>query len=208
MQFRRITLIVGLIAVLLGMFVFPVGLAVASESHDPMHANPSNELNNPLEFRTDMAVFSAIVFLLLLLVLVTFAWRPLREGLDLRERMIADQIANAKKASDEAAAKLKEYEAKLTEAAVQAQAMVAQARKDAEAAAERIRSEAQAEAARQRDRALADIEAAKQAALSDLTSKSTDLAFSLARRVVGRELRKEDHQQLIADAIGKLPSRN
>ena len=105
-------------------------------------------------------------------------------------------------------AKLKEYDAKLQTAHAQAQDLLVQARKDAETAGQRIVSEAQAEATRQRDRALTDIESAKQAALSELSGKSTDIAFSLARRVVGRELKTEDHQQLIADALSKMPSRN
>jgi len=83
-----------------------------------------------------------------------------------------------------------------------------QARKDSEAAGQRILAAAQEEAARQRDRALSDIESAKQAALSDLAGKSTDLAFSLARRVVGRELNGTDHQYLINEALNKLPNRN
>ncbi len=61
--------------------------------------------------------------------------------------------------------------------------------KDAEAAGQRILADAQAEATRQKDRALADIESAKVAALSELGAKSTDIAFSLARGIVGRELK-------------------
>jgi F-type H+-transporting ATPase subunit b len=141
-------------------------------------------------------------------VLYFMTWKPLMEGLAKREKMISDQIEGARKASEDAAAKLKEYEKKLSDAAVQAQELVTSARKDAESVADRIKAEAQQEAARSRDRALADIESAKSAALSELTSKSTDIAFSLARRVVGRELNQADHQKLISEAIGNLPSNN
>jgi F-type H+-transporting ATPase subunit b len=177
-------------------------------AHDPTHGNATNMLSHPLEWRSDQALFTLVVFGVLVAVLYGLAWKPLIQGLDLREKTIAAQIAEAKQASELAAAKLKEYEVKLQEAAVQAQALVAQARKDAESVGERIKSEAQAEAARQRDRSLAEIESAKQAALSELTNKSTDMAFALARRVVGRELRPEDHQQLINDAMNRLPSQN
>ncbi len=175
---------------------------------DPTAGHASSGLTSLIDPRADKAIWSAVVFVLLFGGLYVLAWKPIQDGLHLREQTIAQQIADAKAASESAAAKLKEYETKLTEAAVQAQGMVAQARKDAESAAERIKAEGQAEATRQRDRALAEIETAKQSALSELTSKSTDLAFVLARRIVGRELRKEDHQQLLTDAISKLPSRN
>ena len=42
---------------------------------------------NPLEFKTDLALWTAVVFLLLLAVLWKFAWGPLAEGLDKRERI-------------------------------------------------------------------------------------------------------------------------
>jgi F-type H+-transporting ATPase subunit b len=166
------------------------------------------ELNNLLELKASKSFFSAIVFLILCVVLYAVAWKPISEGLAKREKLIADQIAEAQKASVTAADKLKEYEVKLSEAAVQAQELVAQARKDAESVAERIKAEAQQEATRSRDRALAEIESAKAQALSELTSRSTDIAFGLARKVVGRELNPSDHQKLISDAIGNLPSHN
>lgn len=189
---------------------FAGGLQASSGGHGPeaTQGNASKNLSNPLELRTDFAIFTLIVFLALMAVLYGVAWKPLMAGLELREKTIANQLADAKSASETAAAKLKEYEAKLSEAAVQAQDLVTQARKDAEAVANRIKADAQGEAARSRDRALAEIESAKQAALADLTSKSTDMAFALARRVVGRELKAEDHQKLISDAIGNLPSKN
>jgi F-type H+-transporting ATPase subunit b len=178
------------------------------EHHDPTHAFAGSMQANPMEWRADGAIFSLIVFLLLLAVLGVFAWKPISEGLAKREAGIAKAIEDAKKASESAAASLKEYQSKLEAAQAQAQELVSQARKDAETAGQRIVADAQAEAARQRDRALADIETAKQAALSELATKSTDMAFSLARRVVGRELNTNDHSNLIQEALRQMPNRN
>jgi predicted dehydrogenase len=92
--------------------------------------------------------------------------------------------------------------------AIQAQDMVVQAKRDAEHVAERIKTEAQSNAERLLDRARSEIETAKQSALSELSLKSTDIAFGLARKVIGRELKTSDHEQLIKDALGRLPSGN
>ena len=189
---------------------FGLGLLHASEGghNDPTHANATPDLANPLELRTDFAIFSLLVFLALLAVLYALAWKPLMKGLDLRERLISGQVEEARAASEQAASKLKEYEAKLSEAAVQAQDMVVQAKRDAEHVAERIKTEAQSNAERLLDRARSEIETAKQSALSELSLKSTDIAFGLARKVIGRELKTSDHEQLIKDALGRLPSGN
>lgn len=175
---------------------------------DPTTANASTSMSNPLEIRTDFSIFSLVVFLAFLAVLYALAWKPLMKGLERREQLIASQVEEARDASEKAAAKLKEYEAKLADAAVQAQELVNQAKRDAESVAERIKTDAQANATRTIERAKAEIETAKQAALSELSTKSTDLAFGLARRVIGRELQTGDHQRLINEALGRLPSDN
>ncbi len=200
----------GLLIALVAMFgSSTIAFGADHADHaDVTHAHASENLNNLLELKSDKAFFSAVVFLILLAVLYAFAWKPISQGLAKRENAIASQIAEAKNASEVAAAKLKEYEAKLSDAATQAQDLVTQARKDAEQVADRIKADAQLEATRSRDRALAEIESAKQAALSDLTTKSTDMAFSLARRFVGRELTSADQKKLMDDAISNLSSKN
>ena len=95
--------------------------ALAAESE----AADANALN-PLTGNPDLAIFTGIVFLLLLAVLTTFAWKPLMLGLDQREKSIADMIAEAKRGSEEAAKKLEHYEQKLEAAAVEAQEIVEQ----------------------------------------------------------------------------------
>ena len=193
------------------VFVAYAGSSYArSDDHgpDPTSAHAGEHQDNLLEFKYDKAIWSLVVFGLLFGGLYVLAWKPISQGLAMREQTIATQIADAKRSADEALAKLKEYDAKLQTAHAQSADLITQARKDAESAGQRIVAEAQAEASRQRDRALADIESAKQSALSDIAGKSTEIAFSLARRVVGRELRTDDHKQLIADSLNKMPSQN
>ena len=180
----------------------------AHEFGDPTHGNASDALYKAVDFREDMAIFTAIVFLLLLIGLYLAAWKPIMDGLEKRERTITGNIQAAERAAADAQARLSEYEAKLAAASEEATRMVANARKDAEAAGERIVASAQEEAARQRERTIADIDAAKRVALSELASKSTDVAMALAQRIVGREVKAADHQNLIQDMLAQLPSKN
>ena len=175
---------------------------------DATHMNLSESGEDAVEWRSEKAIATLIVFGLLLAALTTVAWKPIALGLEKREHGIASNIANAHKASQDALAKLAEYEAKLSTANEEAQQILAEARKDAEASGQRLVAAAQEEAARQRARAVAEIESAKRVALSELAEKSTDLAMSLAQRVVGREVNASDHQSLIQEMLAKLPSNN
>ena len=208
-MFNRITFL-GLLLCFGVFFAFDGKAIASSEDHgpDPTSAFAGANLDSLIDFKSDKAIWSVVVFLLLFGGLYVLAWKPISQGLAMRESTIAAQIADAKKSADEAMAKLKEYDSKLQSAHVQSADLITQARKDAETAGQRIIAEAQAEASRQRDRALSDIETAKQGALSDIAGKSTDIAFSLARRVVGRELRTDDHKQLIAESLKNMPSQN
>ena len=109
--------------------------ALASESADP-------NATNPLTIDPDLAIFTGIIFLCLLVVLYVLAWKPLMAGLDQRERSIADMIDDAKRGSEEAAKKLEQYEQKLAAAAVEAQEIVEKARRDAHTAGEKLIADA------------------------------------------------------------------
>jgi F-type H+-transporting ATPase subunit b len=206
---RGMTLAVAMLVMLFGWVVPAVAFEGSGGDHyDPTHGYASSESESLLEFKSDKALFTALVFVLLCAGLYLAAWKPISQGLARREATIANQIADAQRASEQAAVKLKEYEAKLADAAVQAQELVNQAKKDAAVVAERLKVDAQNESTRMIERARSEIETAKQAAISELSTKSTDIAFGLARRVIGRELNQGDHQQLISEALGRLPSSN
>ena len=176
--------------------------------NDPTHGNIDPKTWELLDFRGDMALFSAIVFGLLLAGLYFSAWQPVMDGLQKREDTIADNIAKAEQAAEDAEAKLAEYEAKLATASEEAATIVAEARKDAESAGQKLLTEAQDEAERLKERATADIETAKRVALGELADQSTDVAMAVAQRVVGREVKADDHQSLIQEMLSKLPSKN
>jgi F-type H+-transporting ATPase subunit b len=130
------------------------------------------------------------------------------EGLEIRERSIADMIDEAKTSADKAAEQLRQYEARLEAAGEEAREVLAQAQREAEGVKDRIVAEARDAAQRERERAVADIKTAKNAALQDITSQGVDIAVAMAGRIVRRQLEPEDHAKLIREALDQLPSRN
>ena len=181
------------------------------EHHDPHdlgHQNATPALEDPSEIKSDLAIWTLLVFLCLLALLGKFAWGPIMEGLERREASIATAIDDAEKAAAKGAEQLKLYEAKLAAAGDETREILARARKDAEATGEPIVAEAQEAAARERDKAVADISAAKNSALQEITERSVDLAVSMAGRMIQRQLTPDDRAGLIREALDQIPNQN
>lgn len=158
--------------------------------------------SGPLLWQSDLAIFTAVVFLLLLLILWRFAWGPIRDGLDKREQGVADHIAAAERQHEEAKQFLSQYESKLAAAAGEVRELLEEARRDAEHTKEEIVAAAKAEAQAERDRALTEINTARDQALKDLAERSADMAVDLAGRIVQSQMSKDDHAALIKEAVG------
>jgi len=166
---------------------------------------------DPLVVDVDLAVATLVIFLVTLAILWKFAWGPIAAGLDRREKAIADNIAAAEEAAEEARRLTSQYEAKLAAAADEVRGLLDEARRDAEHTKQSILEEARDAAGKERDRTLREIEAAKQGALKELADQSADLAIQLAGKIVKSKLSSEEHSQLVRDAVTQLagtPSNN
>ena len=194
----------------------PAGSHAAAQDHggghhdptDLSHQNSTPGLTSPIDWRSDSAIATLLIFLGLSALLLKFAWGPIMAGLESRERSIAASIDEAKRSAEKAAEQLRQYELKLAAATEEARGILDQARRDAESVKDRIVAEAQQVASRERQKAVADITAAKNVALQEMTQKSVDLAVSLAGRLIRKQLRPEDHAQLIREMVEQFPSKN
>lgn len=149
-------------------------------------------------------LWTLVIFGLVLFVLGKYAWGPILSNLQAREDFIHDALAKAKADRDEAKAALARYEAKITGARAEATAIVEEGRRDADVVRQRIEQEARAEATKTLARVKREIEIAKETAVKELYALSGTLATSIAARIVERELKPEDHERLILDAISEL----
>ena len=174
----------------------------------PSHGNPNTD---PLSIDPDLAIWTVVVFVLLLAVLWKFAWGPILAGLEKREHAIAEEIASAKRQHEEANALVAQYEARLAAAGDEVRALLDEARRDADHARQAILAEAKSAAEAERLRALHEIESATDGALRSLAERSAQLAVELAGKIVRHNLTPADHTRLIDEAVEKFtvtPSQN
>jgi F-type H+-transporting ATPase subunit b len=168
------------------------------------HAAPSDSLG-PLAFKGDLALWTGVIFVVLFLVLKRFAWGPISRGLETRERMIADQIAQAERNNEEARRLLADYQQKLAGSQDEVRAILEQARRDAEQSGRELLEHARGEAKREQEKAVREIDQAKDGALKELAAQSATLAVELAGKIVGARLKADDHTRLIEQALANFP---
>lgn len=177
------------------------------DDHGHAHLGHADADTSPSQVKGDLAIFSAIVFLLLVVILRKFAWGPITQGLEKREHHIAHEIASAEKANHEAKKLLAEYQKKLDEAQAQVRAMLEEARRDAEGTKQEIVAAAKAEAAGEVARGKSEIETAKDQAMREISQVATDQALALAGKLLQQQLKAADHARLIEESLAKFPSK-
>lgn len=163
--------------------------------------------NNPFAGDIGNALWTVIIFVLVLVVLGKYAWGPILGNLQARENFIFESLEKAKKDRDEAEARLKQYEERLASARAEAAALVDEGRRDAVVVKQQIEKDAREEANRMIERARREIQIATDTATKEIYTLSTRLAVEMATRLVSRQLTVEDQERLIAESIEALKSR-
>ena len=142
-----------------------------------------------------------INFLLVLGLLLLFAYRPILRLMDQRAERIRESLEAAERAREEAASSQAVVENQLAEARRESQRLMDQARE----AAERFRGEemdrARQEAENFVERARSDIQRERDNAIQEVRANFGDLAITAAERVVRRSLDRQAHEDLINQVL-------
>jgi F-type H+-transporting ATPase subunit b len=210
---RRLT--AGLIPTALGL-VLCLAFAGLTAAAEPAHeggaaaaagAHEEHPEGAPLSPKADLALWSGVTFVLFLLVLTRFAWKPLIAALDAREGRIRNDIAQAEAARVKAEQMLAEHAQKLSKVQEEVREIIAEARRDADHTRQEIISEAQKEAEASKQRALTEINRARDAAIKDLFDVMATEVARATEHVLGRSLQASDQDRLIEEALADFPRR-
>lgn len=178
-----------------------------SDDHEGGHGDGhegGHDTGVPINFKTDLALWSLVTFVLFLFVLRKAAWGPMIEGLDSREASLRAAIAEADENQRKSQALLAEYEDKLRNAEQTVSDMLAEAKRDAERTTSDMVAKAQDEVEALRNRATEDIGQAKDTALAEVFSSVNAQVAMATERVLGRALSDEDQERLIQEALSEI----
>jgi len=151
-----------------------------------------------------LSIWTTVVFVLLVLVLGKFAWKPLLKTLQDREDKIRDSLEQAERARAEAAELLKQNERNLARAEEEYQKII----RDAKALGEKVKEDVVGKAHQQAQHELQaakeeikrDIEAAKQ----QLRGEVADLAIKAAEKILDETLDAAKHKKIVDNALNQL----
>lgn len=143
-------------------------------------------------------------FIILVVLLRMFLYKPVSGMLAQRQLRISEGLAAADKAAQQAARQRVEFEKELAKARESSQA---EARKAAEAT-EKMRQEiliaAQKEADEIRARARTEAEQEKQQVMADLQKQAAELAMQISRKVVGQAVDEKAQRRLVDQFLANL----
>ena len=126
---------------------------------------------------------------------------PVKKVIAERKAKADSQIADAEKLRTEAEAMKAEYEQNLQNARTEANQIVASAQKTAAARSEELLGEARAQAAALKQKAEADIAQERKKAVNEVKDEIGGMAMEIASKVVEREIKEADHQDMIDEFI-------
>ena len=126
---------------------------------------------------------------------------PVKKVIAERKAKADSRIADAEKLRTEAEAMKAEYEQNLQNARNEANQIVASAQKTAAARSEELLGEARAQAAALKQKAEADIAQERKKAVNEVKDEIGGMAMEIASKVVEREIKEADHQDLIDEFI-------
>lgn len=142
--------------------------------------------------------------LILFLVLRHFLFDKVNAVLDSRKNEVAKTYEDADAALSNAKQLESEYTEKLSAAKEESAKIVKNATKKAQSRSEEIIAEAKDEARGIVDKANADIEKEKKRAVNQIKDEISDMALSIASRVVSKEIDGKTHEKLIESFIDEI----
>lgn len=162
-------------------------------------------MNNPLvQLDPGLFVWTILTFLLLLLILAKFAWKPLLKMLNDREELIRSSLEDAEKAKEDLERLNSKGEAIINQARSEAQSILS----DGKAAATKLKDETLDTAKEQAKQIISEAEkqiiVEKDKAIAEIKEEVVNISLAMAEKLIRKNLSPEDNKMLIDQSLARL----
>ena len=162
-------------------------------------------LNALLTPNIGLMFWTILIFIILLLLLGKFAWKPIVKALKAREESIDKALNEAKIAREEISGLKEENEKLLKEARLERDAIIKEAKEKGDKLITAAKESAQKESKMILAEAREMVKKEKESTFKELKQDLASLVIDVAAKVIGKELRSpKDHKELIEDSLKDL----
>ncbi|MBO6211601.1 F-type H+-transporting ATPase subunit b [Algoriella xinjiangensis] len=149
--------------------------------------------------------WTAVVFIILLVLLRSLAWKPILSAVKEREQSIEDALNAAKKAKEEMALLNAQNEKIMKEARAERDAILKEAREMKENIINEAKNSATVEGNKLIENAKTAIQNEKSAAMADIKNQVGQLSIEIAEKILTKELSDKSAQvALVNDVIDQV----
>jgi len=148
--------------------------------------------------------WTLVTFLVLVVLLGRYAWKPLLGALDERETSIRESIDQARKDREDAEGLIQQHRELLDQARRERAEAVAAGQRDAEKLKGEILEEARSQRARLLEQTEAQVQAGMRQARSELRNVAVDLAIQAAEKLITKNLDEQTQRKLIEEYLADL----
>jgi len=149
-------------------------------------------------------IWTIVTFLVLLTLLARFAWGPLLKALESRQGAIRQALDEAQQARQELERLHQESIQIIRHARAEAESIISQSRSDADRLRDEMKQKARAEGAAIVRSAERQIQLETARALQQIRHEAVDLSVTIASKLIGRNLSKEDNARLIEETLQQI----
>ena len=139
--------------------------------------------------------------LIMFLILKRFLFKPVQKMMAARKQQVDQIYQDAQENRDSAINMKQEYEARLATAREEADGLVRNAVQTAQRKGDAIVAEANSQASHLKQKAEQEIAQEKKQMLQDVRGEISDIAVSIASKVVEREVKKQDYDGFVDEFI-------
>lgn len=152
-----------------------------------------------------LIIWTLITFILLLLILKKFAWKPLLDALNKREQSVKDSLERAEQAKNDAEKILEENRKQLEHAEKEGRRILNESRSLAEKLKDDLIEKANLQSRKMIELAKQEIDRDKEAAMVQLRGEIANLAIQAAGKILGESLDDQKHRNLVDTYLKELP---
>ncbi len=153
------------------------------------------------EFSLGLFFWQTLLFIVLVLLLWKYAWKPILNAVNDREEGIKNALAAAEEAKKEMQNVTADSEKLLKEARAERETMLKEAREIKDKIVADAKEQAQLEGDKLIKQAQATIESEKKAAVTDIKNQVAELSVEIAEKIIKDQLANKDKQLKMVDTM-------